>query len=165
MKFGNRLMMRLSSLFIQVNMKDQLAKEVFETMWMNDYFSQWLGLSAISIVNGACSMQLTIRKEMLNGHGTVHGGVLFAACDSVFAFACNSNNDVSVALDVSITYTRPAFEGDIITIHATRVHHGNRIGLYDVKALHANGQLICSFKGTCYTSSKQIVPSKNDNAL
>lgn len=145
-------------------MKDQLANEVFETMWSKDYFSQWLGLEKISVQSGKCSMQFVIKKEMLNGHGSVHGGVLFAACDSVFAFACNSNNDVSVALDVSITYTKPAFEGDLVKIVAERVYHGYKIGLYDVKAFQENGDLICSFKGTCYTTSKQIV-SKLDNAL
>lgn len=154
----------LNNHFLLNSMKDELAKEVFDAMWAKDYFSQWLGLEAVNVASGTCSMQFTIRKEMLNGHGSVHGGVLFSACDSVFAFACNSNNDVSVALDVSITYTKPAFEGDVITIVAERIHHGHKVGLYDVKAFHANSQLICSFKGTCYTTAKQIIP-KIDNAL
>jgi len=50
---------------------------------------------------------------MLNGFDYVHGGVLFSAADSAFAFACNSHGILSVALDVSITFTRPAKEGEI----------------------------------------------------
>jgi acyl-CoA thioesterase len=40
---------------------------------------------------------MTVGEAMTNGHGTVHGGFIFALADSAFAFACNSYGDVAVA--------------------------------------------------------------------
>ena len=33
---------------------------------------------------------MTVREDMVNGHGIGHGGLTFALADSAFAFACNS---------------------------------------------------------------------------
>ena len=143
-------------------MSTALAQGVFDTMWAKDFFSQWLGLQLESIASGHCIMTYKVRKEMLNGHQSIHGGVLFSASDSVFAFACNSNNELAVALDVSITFTKPAFEGDELRVEAIKIHHGKRIGLYEVKTYNAQKELICSFKGTCYTNGKSVI-QKEEN--
>ena len=51
---------------------------------------------------------MTVRKEMINGFGIVHGGIAFSPlADSAFAFACNNRNVLSVALDTSINFIKP----------------------------------------------------------
>lgn len=130
---------------------------VVDKMWEKDYFSQWLGLEILKIDVGYCKLQFKIRKEMLNGHGTVQGGVLFSAADSAFAFACNAQGKQTVALEVSINFTKPAFEGEWILIEAQSLHHGFKTGVYDVKVYNEKGELISVFKGTCYTSSKNVI--------
>ncbi len=85
---------------------------------------------------------------------TVHGGILFSAADSAFAFACNSHGILTVALDVSISFTRPARAGDLLTVEAKELHLGNKTGLYEVRTTNADGELIALFKGTSYSTSK-----------
>ena len=53
-------------------------------------------------------MTMTVREDMLNGHGTCHGGYIFTFADSAFAFACNSYNKVSVAASADISFLRAA---------------------------------------------------------
>jgi acyl-CoA thioesterase len=132
-------------------------ENVVATMWAKDYFSQWLGLEILKVDIGYCKLQFKIRKEMLNGHGTVQGGVLFSAADSAFAFACNAQGKLTVALEVSINFTKPAFENDLIIIEAQSLHHGYKTGVYDVKVYNEKSELIAVFKGTCYTSSKNVI--------
>src|SRR5437016_14035462 len=77
---------------------------VLKTMLDKDNFSKWLGIVVDEYREGYCRLHFTIREEMLNGFGIVHGGIVFSAADSAFAFACNSHGQLSVALDVHISF-------------------------------------------------------------
>src|SRR6201995_1225277 len=108
-------------------------QEVYDIMVARDRYSQWLGLKVIEIKEGYCKLQYTVRDEFVNGFHNIHGGVLFSASDSAFAFACNSHGVITVALDVSITFTKPAKVGDVLTVEAKELHLGNKTGLYDIR--------------------------------
>jgi acyl-CoA thioesterase len=122
----------------------------------NDKFSEWLGINILEVDKGYCKLEYTIRPEMLNGFSTVHGGILFAASDSALGFACNAHGILSVALEVSISYTRPALEGQKLTVIANEVNIGKTTGLYDIKTYNEEGKLICVFKGTVYRTGKVL---------
>jgi acyl-CoA thioesterase len=128
-----------------------------EKMWNNDHFSQWLGIVLEQVEIGYCKASFRVRKEMLNGHGTVQGGVLFSVADTAFAFACNAQGNLTVALEVGINFIKPAYEGEELLIEAKALHHGYKTGVYDVRITNRTGELICLFKGTSYTSSKKII--------
>src|SRR5688572_27026896 len=97
---------------------DQLARQVVDHMMEHDLFSQWLGIEILSVKEGYSKIQMTVRKEMINGFGVVHGGIAFSLADSAFAFACNNRNILSMALDTSINFTKVVNVGDILTAEA-----------------------------------------------
>ena len=130
--------------------------EVLEVMMARDKFSQWLGLQVLHIDKGYCRLQYTVKDEMLNGFSIIHGGVLFSASDSAFAFACNSHGILTVALDVSISFIKAANIGEILTVEAKELSLGGRTGLYDIRTTNEKGELVCFFKGTAYRTSKVI---------
>jgi len=125
-------------------------------MLERDSFSRWLGLEIDESGEGYCRLHYRINDQMLNGFGIVHGGVLFSAADSAFAFACNSHGVVTVALDVSITFTRPATSGDLLFVEAREVHLGNKTGVYDIRTTNEAGELVALFKGTAWRTSKEV---------
>jgi acyl-CoA thioesterase len=125
-------------------------------MLKRDRFSQWLGLEIDEIGPGYCKLHYLVTDDMLNGLEIIHGGVLFSAADSAFAFACNSHGVITVALDVNISFTQPAKPGDLLTVEAREIHLGNRIGLYDIRTLNQDGQLVALFKGTGYRTGKPV---------
>ena len=133
--------------------KSPAPEQVLDTMLKNDRFSHWMGLKIDEIRAGYCKLHYTIRDEMLNGFDQVHGGILFSAADSAFAFACNSHGRITVALDVSITFTRPAKAGDLLTVEAKEVHLSNKTGVYDIRTTDKDQNLVCLFKGTAYRTS------------
>ena len=75
--------------------KNQLAQTVINHLLETDLFSKWLGIEVLEIKEGYSKITMTIRDEMINGFGIVHGGVTFSLADSAFAFACNSRNNLS----------------------------------------------------------------------
>ena len=131
-------------------------QQVLQQMLQHDKFTEWLGLEVDAIDIGYCKLHYTIKEEMLNGFHSIHGGVLFSAADSAFAFACNSHGMLTVALDVSISFTRAAKPGEVLTVEARELYSGNRTGVYDVRTTNQNGELVAWFKGTAYRTSKKI---------
>jgi acyl-CoA thioesterase len=128
----------------------------YKKMWEKDFFSQWMGLELIEAGKSTCRLSYRVRKDMLNGFGIVHGGILFSASDSAFAFACNSHGRISVALDVSITFTKAALLDDLLFVEASELHLGKKTAVYDVRTTNLKGELIALFKGTCYRTSKEL---------
>ncbi|MEO8765593.1 MAG: hydroxyphenylacetyl-CoA thioesterase PaaI [Ginsengibacter sp.] len=122
-----------------------------------DLFSQWLGIEIIEIRAGYSKIKMAVRSEMMNGLGIVHGGIAFSLADSSFAFACNSRNNLSVALDTSINFLKPAHVGDELTAEANEIHNGKSTGLYQVTITNQRGHTIAVFKGTCFRTNKNLV--------
>jgi acyl-CoA thioesterase len=137
--------------------KDILAKKVVDRMMNTDYFSQWMGVQLLDVKEGYSKIQMTLRKEMLNGFGIAHGGITFALADSAFAFACNSDGKITVALDVSISFPKPAKEGDTLYAEAKRINVTRKTGLYLVEVTNQNNELLALFKGTCFKTEKELL--------
>ena len=140
-----------------MNTKDELAKQVVDKMMRDDLFSQWLGISVIDITEGYSKIQMTVRTEMINGFGIVHGGICFSLADSCFAFACNNRNVLSVALDTSINFTKPVHVGDILIAEAKELHNGRSTGLYHITITNQHHHIVALFKGTCFRTNKSHV--------
>jgi acyl-CoA thioesterase len=130
--------------------------QVLAAMLEQDRFTRWLGLEIDDIGPGYCRLHYTIREDMLNGFKIVHGGILFSAADSAFAFACNSHGRITVALDVSITFTRSAKAGDWLAVEAKESYLGNKTSLYDIRTTNEKGELVALFKGTAYRTSQLV---------
>lgn len=133
------------------------AEDVVDHMLQHDRFSQWLGISVIEINEGYSKIKMTVREEMLNGFGIVHGGIAFSLADSAFAFACNNRNNLSVALDTSINFIKPVHPGDELIAEAKELHNGRSTGLYHISIYNQNNHLVAQFKGTCYRTGKPLV--------
>ncbi|MBL0234191.1 MAG: hydroxyphenylacetyl-CoA thioesterase PaaI [Chitinophagaceae bacterium] len=139
------------------NNNDKLAREVVDHMMENDAFSQWLGIEVLEIRESYSRIRMTIRKEMVNGFGIVHGGVPFSFADSAFAFACNNRNNLSVALDTSINFIKAVQIGDVLIAEALEAHNGRSTGLYNITITNQNDDLVAQFKGLCFRTNKKLI--------
>ena len=136
-----------------------LHEDVVQHMMENDYFSQWMGVEVIDVKEGYSKIKMTIRKEMVNGFGIVHGGLPFSLADSAFAFACNNRNNLSVALDVTITFTKAVNVGDVLTAEAKEIHNGRSTGVYLITVTNQKNESVALFKGTCFRTGKPLISS------
>jgi acyl-CoA thioesterase len=143
--------------------EDEKAHAVAAQMMLNDRFSQWLGITVLDVRDGYCKLQAVVRAEMANGFGIAHGGIAFSIADSAFAFACNSDGRMTLALDANISFTRPAKVNDTLTAEAKKINKTKKTGLYIVEITNQHLQLVALFKGTCYTPTplSQQAPTAN----
>ena len=132
-------------------------KAVVDHMMQHDRFSQWLGIEVLNIEEGTCRLKMKLREEMVNGFGVIHGGVTFSFADSALAFACNNRNNFSLALDVSITFNKTAYPGDILYAEAKEIHNGKRTGLYLISIKNEKDEQVALFKGTCFRTGKNLI--------
>ena len=140
-----------------MNEQDLFAKKVVDHMLEHDRFSQWLGISIIEIKEGYSKIQMTVRDEMINGFGIVHGGIAFSLADSAFAFACNNRNNLSVALDTSINFTKAVHVADVLTAEARELHNGRSTGLYHITITNQHNEAVAYFKGNCFRTGKTLI--------
>lgn len=100
----------------------------------DDFASEWMGIRVNRADFGDAEIEMELRREMLNGFGIAHGGMIFAFADTAFAIACNNadaEDTVTVASGVDINFLRPAQQGQTLTARAKAVHEG-RSGVYDI---------------------------------
>ena len=135
-------------------MEKSLAEKVVDTMYNNDWFSQWLGIERLKIKAGSCVLRMKIRKEMLNGFGSTHGGITFSFADSALAFASNAYGRLSVALECSISFPVAVKEGDVLTCEAKELSLTNKTGTYLIEIKNQRNESVAFFKGTVYRTSK-----------
>ncbi|MBW0160568.1 MAG: hydroxyphenylacetyl-CoA thioesterase PaaI [Sediminibacterium sp. Gen4] len=132
-------------------------RQVVDYMMIHDKFSQWLGIEVLDIQEGYSKIKMTVREEMINGFGIAHGGIAFSLADSAFAFACNNRNNLSVALDTSINFTKAIQVGDELTAEAKETHNGRSTGLYFITITNQKNEQVAIFKGTCFRTGKTLI--------
>ncbi len=126
---------------------DELARACVAAMYAKDVASQTIGISVTEVREGFARLNLTIKPDMLNGHGICHGGYIFTLADTAFACACNSRNEANLAQKCTIEYKRPGKAGDNLTATAEHQSQDGRYGHYQVQVTNQENKLIALFEG------------------
>ncbi|MEC5200205.1 acyl-CoA thioesterase [Arthrobacter sp. PL16] len=120
----------------------------------NDRTSEWLGIDVDRADFGDVQIRMVIRREMVNGFGIAHGGIIFAFADTCFALACNDpagdSSTITVASGADISFVASALEGQTLTAVGTVLTRTGRSGLYDVHVTSGD-TLIAEFRGRSRT--------------
>lgn len=139
------------------NRAAETAAQVAQYMLQHDRHSRHLGIKIDSVDEGVAVLSMTVRDDMLNGLDILHGGVTFSLADSAFAFACNSRNRKTVALNCTVNFVAAAKNGDVLTASAREVSLNGRTGIYDVSVTNQKGEMVAQFRGTSYGTSSTVV--------
>lgn len=131
-------------------------KETAEFMFGKDLFSQWLGIELVNIKKNYCLIKMPIKPEMINGLGTVHGGVTFAFADSALAFSSNNSGDAAVALNCYINFTKATRIGDILTAESILLTDTRKTAVYDITIKNQDDEVVAGFRGTVYKIGKKV---------
>ena len=122
-------------------------------MLADDAASRALGIQVRDVTAGAATAIMTIRADMVNGHGITHGAFVFAIADTAFACACNSHGPLTVAAAVDIIFVAPSHAGDMLEARAVERTRFGRSGIYDV-TVRRGYDVIAEFRGTSRTVGK-----------
>jgi len=128
-------------------------QEIVNKMMDGDAFSRWLGIDILEIEKGYSKLRMAIKEPMVNGFTIAHGGISYSLSDSALAFAANSYGMQCVSIETSISHTRPAKIGDVLTAECTELNRGKTIGIYQVTITNQENKKVSIFKGTVHISN------------
>lgn len=123
----------------------------------SDTFAQLLGIELVEVGPGTATAELTITENMLNAHGSAHGGAIFTLADFVFAVACNSYGKTSVGLSVNVSYLAAGYTGTKLRATAVEEKRNNRTALYRVK-VESENDLVATLDCLAYRKNDYFVP-------
>jgi acyl-CoA thioesterase len=133
------------------------AERAAAALFQRDRASQTLGMRLSGARPGWARVTMTVRPDMVNGHGSCHGGLVFALADSAFAFACNSYDEATVAAAASIDFLSAAHSGDELTAEARELWRTRRNGIYEITVCNQHGERIALFRGRSYRVNGAVV--------
>src|SRR3984957_9708297 len=125
------------------------AQETVQSLYADDRASQALGIQIMDVAPGRVRVEMTVRSDMVNGHGMCHGGIVFSLADSAFAFACNPHGEPMVAAGAGIEFLAPTPLGERVTATAAEISRTGRHGIYDVTVSDSAGKVLAQFRGRC----------------
>lgn len=124
-----------------------------------DRTKEFLGMSITELERGRAVLTMRVRREMANGFGITHGGMVFALADTAFAYACNEGEFPVVAQGVDVNFARASHEGDLLTATAVRRWAAGRNGLYDVRVTDQDGNVVAEFRGRSFVTNRPLPTS------
>ena len=126
---------------------DALADKVARSMLAAEGTGPAWGIEIEEAREGYARIRMTLRADMLNGHGIAHGGIVFSLADTAFAYACNSRNLTTVAAQASIIFLAPAREGEVLVAECREQALAGRSGVYNASVRTEDGRNIAEFQG------------------
>ena len=136
---------------------DQLANRVAQAMLAEEGTGPAWGIVIEEARHRYARVSMVVRKDMLNGHGIAHGGMIFALADSAFAYVCNGGNHASVAAQASVVFLDKASEGETLVAEAKEVAREGRAGVTHVSVRTAGGRATAEFTGYSRTLGGSVI--------
>jgi acyl-CoA thioesterase len=115
-----------------------------------DPYAGWLGIELLELRPGYCRAALRLAPEMLNFHGSPHGGAIFSLADYAFSGACNADGEPAVALSVTIQFLAAAAPGARLTAEARAERQGRRAGFYAMTVTDDRGTVIAACQAVAF---------------
>lgn len=136
---------------------DELASRVAHGMLAAEGSGPAWGIRIDEARAGYARLSMQIRADMLNGHGIVHGGMVFALADTAFAYVCNGRNEKTFAAQASIVFLASAGKGETLVAEGEELSTAGRSGVTRVAVRTADGRAIAEFTGYSRTIGGEVI--------
>lgn len=140
-----------------MNEADILARRIADELLRREGTGPAWGVVIDDAREGYARVRMIVRDDMLNGHRSAHGGMIFALADTAFAYACNSRNETSVAQNATISFLTQAQTGDVLIAEAQELVRSGRSGVYQVSVRTGDGRAIAEFTGLSRTIGGAVI--------
>lgn len=122
----------------------------------HDRFAANNGMCLVEVGSGSAVAEMTVGECHLNGAGICQGGALFTFADLAIAGAMNSWGNVTVGLENTITFHRPARLGDHLTAKASVTCNHGKVPFCRVEIFNEADELLASGSSLGYRKSDKF---------
>ena len=110
-----------------------------------------LGMVYLEASSDRLVAEITVREDMSNGNGTIHGGALMTFADTLGAVATYLNiprDKGTTTLESKTNFIAPAPIGTRLIGEATPLHRGKRTQVWETRISTAEGRLVAKITQT-----------------
>lgn len=106
------------------------------------------GMSLVELSSGYARVKLELKPEFINWENMVHGGVIATLLDQAFGCACNTLENIHVAVQINIHFLAAAKVGDTLFAESRVLQAGRRVGVSEMNVCDSKGKAIARATGT-----------------
>lgn len=132
-----------------------VSPELFSLL-SDEPFANFLGFELVELQEGYAKAQVDIHNQLLNSHGGVHGGVIFALADYVFAAASNSYGTMAVGVNNNINYLTAANPSAPLIATAKEIKRTRKLAWYSME-IFSEEKLVATMEAMVYIIGKDIL--------
>ena len=134
-----------------------IVKEKFK----EDRFAQNFGIVLDELTETEIKMHMVLKAKLNNLFARPHGGAIYALADAAFSVLGNNANNLSVAVECSISYHKSPEPESILFVEGKILALSRKLGTYYFELYKLdegkNKVLIATMKSTLYRTGKQIL--------
>jgi acyl-CoA thioesterase len=126
-------------------------------MYARDATAPAFGIELLDASARGATVRMTIRADMCNGLGIVHGGMVFLLADSAMAFGSNAElpeGTDAFATTAEVDWLAPARTGDQLTATAEYRAGTGRTKVWDVTITNQSDTTVAVFRGRTRTVTR-----------
>jgi len=118
---------------------DQNVFELLKKRVINSPFAKHMGMTVRDIGPGYAKVEARYSEKMFNFHDLIHGGAIFALIDEAFGAASNSHGTIALALNMNITFIKPAQIHSMLIAEAKEESRSKHTATYHIE-VHQRGE-------------------------
>jgi acyl-CoA thioesterase len=120
-------------------MMDEGTRQAFMKKVTEEPFAKFLDIRLVDVGEGYAFCEMMYGEEMDNIHGTAHGGAVFSLIDEAFEISSNSHGTTAVALNMNITYVKPAKKNSMLQAESREMNRGRKTATYQITVRDGEG--------------------------
>jgi acyl-CoA thioesterase len=130
-------------------------REAFFKKVAEEPFSKLLNIRLVDVREGYALCEMPYTSALDNIHGIAHGGAVFSLIDEAFEISSNSHGTVALALNMNMTYIKPAVKNSLLRAESKEVSRGRRTATYQITVEDREG-LVATCQALVYRKDEEI---------
>jgi phenylacetic acid degradation protein PaaD len=107
-----------------------------------------LGMTLEELSKGYARVKMELKEEHLNWENMIHGGIIATVLDQAFGCACNTLENIHVAVQINIHFMKAAAVGETVYAESKVLRAGKRMGTSEMVVRDSQGIEIARATGT-----------------
>jgi len=130
-------------------------REAFFRKVAEEPYSKLLNIKLVDVREGYALCEMHYTGALDNIHGIAHGGAVFSLIDEAFEISSNSHGTVALALNMNMTYIKPAVKNSLLRAESKEISRGRRTATYQITVEDTKG-LVATCQALVYRKDVEI---------
>jgi acyl-CoA thioesterase len=118
---------------------EEETRQAFMSKVSGEPFARLMNIRLVEVDVGYAACEMEYTGAMENMHGMAHGGAIFSLIDEAFEVSSNSHGTIAVALNMNVTYVKPAIRNTILRAESREISKGDKTATYQITVEDRDG--------------------------